>query len=105
MREGESIQYCDVMSLYHFICNYFKFPIDHSAIHMGDACQDLEAMLQKDGLMKCSFLPLMHLYHPVLPFRCNNRLSFCLCRTCAIEQNRTTVCTHETVVERALTGT
>jgi len=39
----------------------------------------------------------------VLPFRCNSKLLFCLCRTCAIEQN-TNVCTHETVAERALIG-
>jgi hypothetical protein len=30
IREGkESVQYCDVMSLYPFICKYFKFPIGH----------------------------------------------------------------------------
>ena len=25
----ETIQYCDVMSLYPYICKYFKFPIGH----------------------------------------------------------------------------
>jgi len=24
----ESVQYCDIMSLYPYICKYFKFPID-----------------------------------------------------------------------------
>jgi hypothetical protein len=62
-------------------------------------------MLQKDGLMKCSILPPTHLYHPVLPFRSNNSQLFCLCRSCAIEQNRTSVYTHETVAARALVGT
>jgi len=42
-------------------------------------------------------------YHPVLPFRCNNKLLFCLCKTCAIVQN-TNDCTHETVANRALIG-
>ena len=46
-----------------------------------------------------------HLYHLVLPFRSNDSLLFCLCRTCAIQQIRTTICTHETVAERALIGT
>ena len=73
--------------------------------HVGDDCQDMEAMLQKDGLMKCSILPPRHLYHPALPFRCNNRWLFCLCRTCAIEKIRTTVCAQETVAERPITGT
>ena len=103
--DGETIQYVDVMSLYPYVCKYFKFPIGHLKIHVGDACQDMQAMLLKDGLMKCSILPPRHLYHPVLPFRYNKRLLFCLCRACAVEQNRSEVCTHETVAERALTGT
>ena len=28
----ETIQYCDVKSLYPFICKYFKFPIGHPII-------------------------------------------------------------------------
>ena len=43
------------------------------------------------------------LHHPVLPFRCNNKLLFFLCKTCAIEQN-SDVCTHETIADRALLG-
>ena len=84
--------------------NTLNFPIGHPAIHVGDACQDMQAML-KDALMKCSILPSKHLYRPVLTFRCNKRLLFCLCRSCAIQQNRTEVCTHVTFAERALTGT
>jgi hypothetical protein len=44
IREGkESVQYCDVMSLYPYICKYFKFPIWHPTIHTGNACADKEA--------------------------------------------------------------
>jgi len=50
--------------------------------------------------MKCILLP-RKLYRPVLPFRCNNKLLCCLCKTCATEQN-TNDCTHETVAEIAL---
>jgi hypothetical protein len=103
--EGESIQYVDVMSLYLYICKDFKFPIDLPVIHVGDDCLDMQAMFQKDGLMKSSILPPKHLYHPVLRFRCHNRLLFCLCRTCAIQQNRSQDCTHQTDAERALTET
>jgi hypothetical protein len=102
--EGETIQYVDVMSLYPYICKYFKFPIGHPVSHAGDDSLDIKAMVQKDGLMKCSILPPKHLFHPVLPFGCNNRLLFCLCRTCAIQQNRSQDCTHETDAERALRG-
>jgi hypothetical protein len=62
-------------------------------------------MLQKEGLMKCCILPPRTLYHPVLPFRCNGRLLFCLCRTCDIEQNTQDPCQHEAVADRALTAT
>jgi hypothetical protein len=103
--EGESIQYVDVLSLYLFICKYFKFPVGHPVILAGDDYADTDVMLQKDGLIKCTILPPTHLFHPVLLFRYYNRLLFCLCRSCAVQQNRTEDCTHETVEERALTGT
>jgi hypothetical protein len=93
------------MSLYPYICKYFKFCIGHPVIHVGNDCLDTDALLQKDGLMECSILPPKHLFHSVLSFRCNNSLLFCLCRSCAMEQNRTEDCTHETDAERTLTGT
>ena len=49
IREGEeTVQYVNVMSLYSYVCKYFKFPLGHPAIHVGDACQDTEAMLRKE---------------------------------------------------------
>jgi hypothetical protein len=58
IREGiETIQYVDVMSLYPYICKYGKFPVGHPVIYVGDACQDTEVMLQKEGLIKCKVLP------------------------------------------------
>jgi len=83
-RENETIQYVDVMSLYPYICKYLKFPVIHDIIHVGDACEDREACLRMDVLIKCSIVPPEKLYHTVLPFRCNNKLIFCLCRTCAL---------------------
>jgi hypothetical protein len=56
-----------------------------------------------EGLNKCRVLPPKRLYHPVLPFRCDNKLMFCLCRTCAVELNTETECIHNTVAKRALT--
>jgi hypothetical protein len=69
--EGETIQYVEVMSLYHYICRYFKFPTDHPVIHVGEDCLYMQAMLQKNGLTKCSILLPKHLFHHALPFRCN----------------------------------
>jgi hypothetical protein len=37
IHEGKkSVQYCDVMILYTYICKYFKFPIGHPTIHICD---------------------------------------------------------------------
>jgi len=80
--KNETIQYVDVMSLYPYMYKYFKFPISHRVIYVGDAFGDIEACLCMEGLIRCSIVPPDELYHPVLPYRCSNKLIFCLCRTC-----------------------
>ena len=80
-REGETIQYVDVMTLYPYICKYFKFPVGLSVIHVGYSCKEGEACLRLFGLIKC-VVPLESLHHPMLPFRANQKIIFCLCRTC-----------------------
>jgi len=99
----ETIQYVDVMSLYPYICKYFKFPVGHPVIHVGDASRDIEACLRMEGLIKCSIVPPDKLYHSVLPYRCSNKLMFCLCRTCVYTSSAE--CTHTEDEDRALTGT
>jgi hypothetical protein len=65
IEEGqETIEYCDVMSLYPYICKYGKFPIGHPVIYAGDECSDVDAMLKK-GLIKCCVMPPKKLFHPV----------------------------------------
>ena len=71
-RENETIQYVDVMSLYPYICKYFMFPVGHPTVHVGDECKDTETCLRMDGLIKCTIVPPQKLFHPVLPYRCNN---------------------------------
>ena len=56
-RDGETIQYMDVMWLYPYICKYFKFPLDHPVIHIRDACKDKVACMRMDDLIKCSIVP------------------------------------------------
>jgi len=68
IKEGEeTVQYCDIMSLYPYSCKYFKFPIDHPIIHVGDTCADIEASLKIERLMKCKIVTPANLNHPVLP--------------------------------------
>ena len=57
------------MSLYPYICKYFKFPDGHPIVHVGDECKYIEACLSMEGLTKCSIVPPEKLYHPVLSFR------------------------------------
>ena len=45
------------MSLYPYVCKYSKFPVGHPTIHVGDACRDTQAMLSKEGIIKCTVLP------------------------------------------------
>jgi hypothetical protein len=104
VQEGEqTVQYVDVMSLYPWVCKYFKFPVGHPTIHLD--CEDIPAMLAKEGLVRCTVLPPKDLYHPVLPYRCNGRLLFCLCRSCAESGCQEEECCHVTSSERALTAT
>ena len=55
--EHETVQYCDVISVYPFICKYFKFPIGHPIIHIGEICKNVDACLKMEGLMKCTVVP------------------------------------------------
>ena len=100
----ETIEYCDVISLYPYICKYLKFPKDHPIIHLGDRCNNVETCLKMNGLIKCTVVPLKSLYHPVLPDRFNKKFLFCLCRSCVNEQNMSEECPHFTDAERALEG-
>jgi len=73
-------------------------------MHVGDACKDKETCMRMDDLIKCSIVPPERLYHPVLPFRANQKLIFRLYRTCVLTSN-TGECGHTTDEKRALTVT
>jgi G:T-mismatch repair DNA endonuclease (very short patch repair protein) len=104
-RHDESIEYADVMSLYPYICKYYKMPVGNPKIHVGDACLDMEVCLTMERLMKCLIVPPKDLYHPVLPFRHKQKLLFCMCRSCVLQQNTSDVYGHISVAETALTCT
>lgn len=63
-----------------WVLKYFKFPVGHPNIHL--ACQEVPAMLAKEGIVRCTVLTTGDLYHLLLAYRCNGRLSFCLCSSC-----------------------
>lgn len=86
-------------SLYPWTNKYCSYPLGHGEI-ISDNFGPLE---QYFGLVKCTVLPPRGLYHPVLPYRSNNKLLFPLCRTCAdcLQQEP---CEHDDR-ERAINGT
>jgi len=91
------------MSLYPYICKYFKFPIGHPIIHVGDTCADIEACLKMKGLMKCKIVPPTNLSpRPTLQIR-QGTYSACVERV--QEHNAASECQHRSDAERFVEGT
>ena len=105
--EGEQIHYCDYTSLYPWVNKNCPYPVGHPTIITQPESNDISDYF---GLIKCTIEPPYELYHPVLPYRCHNKLIFPLCRTCTETElqrglhHRNFTCPH-TSEERALTGT
>ena len=102
----EDIHYYDFTSLYPYVNKNKEYPIGHPEIifeQEGDISQYF-------GIAKCTVLPPYELYHPVLPLRHNDNLTFPLCRTCVETEmekpmpERSYVCPH-TPEQRQITGT
>ena len=96
--EGEAI-YVDYTSLYPDHNKNEQYPLGHPII----ITQNFSDVSTYKGLIKLKILPPRKLYHPVLPFKCNGKLMFSLCRTCA-QNLQQEPCTHSDE-ERALIGT
>lgn len=71
-------------------------------IFVGAECKKLN-LQEMHGLIKAKILPPQNLFHPVLPFKQNDKLMFTLCGECSRFYNKQ-VCRH-TAEERCLTGT
>ena len=54
---------------------------------LGRQCTGWHVQLPYFGVVKARLLPPRQLLHPVLPYRCNGKLMFPLCRTCAEQQH------------------
>lgn len=110
VQEGEEIHYYDFKSLYPFVNKYGEYPVGHLDILSQPRLQDV---LDRKffGLIRCTVLPPTDLLHPVLPYRCSQKLTFPLCRTCV--RDHIDLALHEKALdayrhgdeERALTGT
>ena len=83
--------YTIVFSSFYPYCQARKtYPIGHPQIIF----KDFEPIENYYGIVKATVHPPRGLLHPVLPHRCNGKLMFPLCRTCAEQENQTTPCHH-----------
>ena len=98
-KQGETIKYEDIMSLYPYVCKRGSFPTGLATIYHGDDIPE-----KVFGLLSCKVLPPRRLHLPVLPARIGGKLLFALCRTCAEERCQDS-CPHENVEDRVITGT
>ena len=95
------IKYVDFTSLYPDINNNGVYPVGHPTIFTEKIHPDASRCF---GLIRCDVLAPRGLYHPVLPFKCHNKLMFALCRTCAQDGQQTSLCQHVDE-QRIFTGT
>ena len=105
--EGEEIRYVDVTSLYPWVNKNCPYPIRHPQIITQPVDQSLGSYF---GIATVDILPPAGLFHPVLPVRSGNKLTFPLCRTCVQEEqgkpmlSRNHCCPHSDA-DRTLRGT
>jgi hypothetical protein len=71
------------MSLYPYICKYFKFPVGHPVIHVGDACKDKEAVYRRMVLRNFRLYRLRD--STILSFLTEATSSLCI--SCVHERN------------------
>ena len=104
---SQKIHYIDVTSLYPWVNKTCVYPKGHPTITYTPGHTDIH---QYFGLIQCQILPPRQLYHPVLPYRHDDKLLFPLCAACVEQEmpkrplQRTSECVH-TDRQRVLTGT
>ena len=104
---GEKILYVDVTSLYPWVNKTCPYPLGHPDILFNPSIEEFEDYF---GLAKVSILPPPGLFHPVLPVRIGEKLTFPLCAACVKAEQakplleRSRVCPHSRE-ERTLVGT
>lgn len=102
LEKGEKILFYDVCSEYPYVNFKKPYPYGHPTIYL-EHHDNIPPPHEWNGVIKATVLPPQDLYVPVLPFKCNQKLMFPLCRTCAETQNQDD-CTHPPT-ERQFVGT
>ena len=103
---GQKIHYIDYTSLYPWVNKTCVYPKGHPRFISQPDHTNISIYF---GVIQCRVLPPRELYHPVLPYRHEGKLTFPLCATCAQEEmakpllERSAQCAHSDE-QRALTG-
>ena len=105
--EGEEIRYVDVTSLYPWVSKNCPYPIGHPQIITQPVDQSLGSYF---GITNVDILSPAGLFHPVLPVRSGNKLTFPLRRACVQEEQakpmlQSTHYCHHSDNDRMLRGT
>lgn len=107
VEEPDLIKYADVTLLYTWVNKYKEYPVCFPLIYTNPRDQDIHHYFD---IAQVDILPPELLYHPVLPYRAGNKLTFPLCRACVEQQQqkpwleRSNICPHNDA-ERMLRGT
>lgn len=105
--EGEEIRYVDINSLYPWVNKHCEYPIGHPQIITKPVDQSIDSYF---GIALVDVLPPSALFHPVLPIRAGEKLTFPLCGKCVEEEKKKPLlqrqhyCMHSDT-ERLLRGT
>ena len=83
LAEGEVVRYVDFTSLYPWVNAHSTYPTGHPVV-LRKAPSEFRYVKHAYFGLSCIVLPPRDLFHPVLPYKCNDKL-FPLCRTCAEE--------------------
>ena len=103
----QKIHYIDYTSLYPWVNKTCVYPKGHPRFISQPGHTDISIYF---GVIQCRVLPPRELYHPVLPYRHEGKLTFPLCATCVKEEmakrplERSAQCDHSDE-QRALSGT
>ena len=83
--EGEEIRYCDITSLYPYVNKNGCYPVGHPQIVTQPIDQSIHSYF---GIALVDILPPAGLFHPVLPVRYGEKLTFALCGKCVEEEQK-----------------
>ena len=83
--EGEEIRYCDITSLYPWVNKNGCYPVGYPQIVTQPIDQSIHSYF---GIALVDIIPPAGLFHPVLPVRYGEKLTFALCGKCVEEEQK-----------------